>query len=265
MSNRNRFTDAALGVVVGVGIALLFLVWAFPGFRNPAYQQDGYQNSQNSETGKNNPVIRPSLWETYTSPTDTYAQWVAALSALFGIGVSTWAVWLVRSTLSANTDANRISRESTEAQLRAYLIVEEVSAEYVLYDDGTAAAVHLKVILRNGGATPAIQIGQTISVTEAAVGKPANTRAVITFDGQTHRAIDLGPNMPLTILDQEIPIQNFQEYRHNKKINCSIRCSVGYMVVVSPELRYLEANFWVRSRSVPTGFNISRSGPQRST
>lgn len=35
MSRRN-WADAAIGVVVGVGIALLFLAWAVPGFRDPA-------------------------------------------------------------------------------------------------------------------------------------------------------------------------------------------------------------------------------------
>lgn len=119
--------------MVGVGIALLFLVWAFPGFRNPAYQQDRYQHAKNSETGKDNPVVRPSLWETYTSPTDTYAQWIAAFSALFSVGVSVWAVWLVRSTLELNRDAtkaaveaNQLSREVFIADQRAWIEIEAV-------------------------------------------------------------------------------------------------------------------------------------------
>lgn len=134
MSQRNRFADAALGVIVGVGIALLFLVWTFPGFRDPAYQQDRYQHAKNRETGEDNPVARPSLWETYTSPTDTYAQWIAAFSALVGVGVSIWAVWLVKRTLRASTDAveqastaNEIATRSNEAQLRAYVAVQSIT------------------------------------------------------------------------------------------------------------------------------------------
>lgn len=201
MSNRNRFTAAALGVVVGVGIALLFLVWAFPGFRNPTYQQGRYQNSQNSETGKNNPVIRPSLWETYTSPTDTYAQWIAALSALFGIGVSTWAVWLVRRTLNANTEAvgeartaNEIAGRSNEAQLRAYVSVSSI--EIIQTSGGYQPNIRVKI--KNFGQTPAYNLIHRSSHRFHKLGQP------LFFTLGDHRAgkMDLAPtqDMVKTIL-----------------------------------------------------------------
>ncbi|MER9301795.1 hypothetical protein [Mesorhizobium sp. M0496] len=161
MSNRNRFTDAALGVIVGVGIALLFLVWAFPGFRNPAYQQERYQNAKNGETGEYNPVVRPSLWETYTSPTDTYAQWIAAFAAFGSVGVSIWAVRLVRDTLELNrksTDAAwaavRHAEKASSLELRAYLAIVPKGVNQLI---GTRDVMgHIEV--RNVGRLPARKV-----------------------------------------------------------------------------------------------------------
>lgn len=169
MSQRNRFTDAALGVVVGVGFALLFLVWAFPGFRNPAYQQDRYQHSQNSKTGQNNTVVRPSLWETYTSPTDTYAQWIAAFSALFSVGVSIWAVRLVRDTLELNRKATVAAVRSSEIaermlldSERPHLFIEDVGAyvpiliEWFDLAEDKIPMPEVNYTIKNYGRTPAI-------------------------------------------------------------------------------------------------------------
>lgn len=162
MSNRNRFTDAALGVVVGAGIALLFLVWAFPGFRNPAYQQERYQNAQNSEIGEDNPVIRPSLWETYTSPTDTYAQWIAAFAALGGVGVSFWAVRLVRDTLAVNRKATDIAERMLLDVERPHLFIEDVGAYVALLEEwfdlpeDKIPFPEVNYTIKNYGRTPAI-------------------------------------------------------------------------------------------------------------
>lgn len=166
MSNRNRFADTALGVVVGVGIALLFLVWAFPGFRNPTYQQERYHNTKNRETGEDNPVIRPSLWETYTTPMDTYAQWIAAFAALGSVGVSIWAVRLVRDTLLLNRDATRAAQDSVKvaseighAQIRAYL--SGVNGSFGMDEDW----FHCWVNVKNYGQSPAFRIFLQATIT----------------------------------------------------------------------------------------------------
>ncbi|MDX8446572.1 hypothetical protein [Mesorhizobium captivum] len=152
MSNRN-WAAGALGVVTGVGIALLFLVWAFPGFRNPNYQEDRYQRASNA-------VIRPSLWETYTTPTDTYAQWIAAIAAFASVGVSIWAVRLVGNTLVVNRrateaaeDAVAVTREMGEIQTRAYLTV---TGGAVVYFGSRDPQVYLKI--RNAGNSPAFDV-----------------------------------------------------------------------------------------------------------
>ncbi len=105
MPKGNRGAFFAIGLVLGVAISMFFLIWSFPGFRYPTYQQERYQDTNNRETGENNPVIRPSIWETYTSPTDTYAQWAMAGLSIVANGVSLWAVWLLKGSLKATRDA----------------------------------------------------------------------------------------------------------------------------------------------------------------
>ncbi|MBM2711059.1 hypothetical protein JQK88_07315 [Mesorhizobium caraganae] len=159
----------AVGLFAGVALAFLFLVWAFPGFRNPTYQQERYQHEKNDENGKDNPVVRPSIWETYTSPTDTYAQWIAAISAIASFGVSIWAVRLVRDTLelnraateaainasNASMEANRDAKELFAAEQRPWLSLRrpEISAAI---SDGSVQ-VYFKAKAENIGDSPAFQ------------------------------------------------------------------------------------------------------------
>lgn len=133
MSQRNRFADVALGLVIGLGIALLFVVWTVPGFRDPADSKNRQQHTEQTNGGNQKPVEPPGFWKTYTTPSDTYAQWVAAFSALFSVGVSTWAVWLVRSTLELNrqataaaVEANQLSRQTFIADQRAWIEIEGI-------------------------------------------------------------------------------------------------------------------------------------------
>lgn len=158
MSQRNKYAFGAIGLVLGVGLALLFLVWSFPGFRNPAYQQDRYRNAKNSETGEVNPVTRPSIWETYTSPTDTYAQWIMAILSLVATSVSIWAVWLVRNTLEETRSATKaaegaveITRKMGRAQTRAYIHIDVIELREVNSEFGS----YIWIGCRNFGQTPA--------------------------------------------------------------------------------------------------------------
>lgn len=133
MRKRNRMADAALGLVVGLGIALLFLVWADPGFRHPPDSQIGKQHADNTRDGDDQPIQSPGFWKTYTTPTDTYAQWVAAFSALFSVAVSIWAVRLVRNTLVLNRDATIAAQDAVAVAKAANTdSVKAASAAYAL-------------------------------------------------------------------------------------------------------------------------------------
>lgn len=167
MSRDNRYASGAIGFVIGLGLAILFLVWSFPGFRNPTYQQDIYQYAKNIKAGEAKPVVRPSIWEIYTSPTDTYAQWIMAALSLVATGVSVWAVWLVRSTLDENRKATRAAeaavaeaRRIGEAQVRAYIniYVRNISS----FDVGMMPFVD--IVVKNAGQSPAINVRRNVLV-----------------------------------------------------------------------------------------------------
>lgn len=160
MSQRDRVADTALGLVVGLAIALLILVWAVPRFRDPADSKDRQQHTEQTTEGNEKPVETPGFWKTYATPSDTYAQWIAAFCALFSVGVSTWAVWLVRSTLVVNQRATEATenavaatREMGELQTRAYLAV---TGGTVVYYGSRDPQVFIRV--RNAGNSPAFNV-----------------------------------------------------------------------------------------------------------
>ncbi|MDX8500056.1 hypothetical protein RFM99_16740 [Mesorhizobium sp. VK4C] len=252
MSQRNRFSDAALGVIVGVGIALLFLVWAFPGFRDPAYQQDRYQHAKNSETGKDNPVVRPSLWETYTSPTDTYAQWIAAFSALFSVGVSIWAVRLVRDTLAINRRATVAAEAAVaetarigEAQIRAYISVTKVEVRisggfdfvHPITNERKRRPYRIGIFLTagNGGQTPARRIRTAVVVQRPIEGD----LEIVGGEFRLIQNIDITPGQTDYVIyddDFEIPEEIGRRFC-NREIDLVLKGHVVYDPVAGPQRR----------------------------
>ena len=162
MSQRNRFADAALGLVIGLGIALLILVWAIPGFRDPAYQQitgeTARQNDsrENPESHGNKPEWRQWAGRLFSTK-DTIAQWIAAFAAIGSVGVSIWAVKLVRNTLVVNQratqaaeDAVGVTREIGQAQIRAYLV--GLGGEYSVSNN----LLRYRISIKNIGQSPAV-------------------------------------------------------------------------------------------------------------
>ncbi len=203
MSQHNKYAFGAIGFVLGVGLALVFLVWSFPGFRNPTYQQDRLYNAKNIETGEDNPVIRPSFWEVYTSPTDTYAQWIMAILSIVATGVSVWAVWLVRNTLEetraatkAAIDASDSAREALGAE-RAWILMLGQSIYHgknaihndVVYDELIGFALRFQ----NFGRTPAINVK---SVCTMRIVDERHTIPTVEFPpfGNDHDGSTVGPN-----------------------------------------------------------------------
>ena len=114
----------AIGFVAGVGIALLFFVWAFPWFRDPSqnasyrerWQQEHAQQEQHS--GDPHFWVRPFYGWLYAE--DTLAQWLMAVFGVITAGVSLWAVMLVRDTLRANLKAVENAQEANEIAARQF-------------------------------------------------------------------------------------------------------------------------------------------------
>lgn len=161
MSKHDRGVFFAIGLVVGIAIAFVFFVWSVPGFRNPPYQPVGYSNTENPETGDYKPIVGSSFWEIYTSPSDSYAQWIMAVFSIAATGVSIWAVRLLRDTLIATRAAVRaaddtvnVTREIGKAQTRAYLSVtpNEIPP---LEGSNLETAQNFTISINNGGQSPA--------------------------------------------------------------------------------------------------------------
>lgn len=159
MSGSNRGKFFALGLVAGIAIAFLFVVWAVPEFYQPSHHHEGYQNNQNAD-GKDG----SSLWKRYISPfissEDTLAQWVMAVFAAIATGVSIWAVALLRVTLAETRnavksadDAVAVTREIGQKQVRAYVVVNSAK-----YDWDKADEVVITVYIKNTGQSPASNI-----------------------------------------------------------------------------------------------------------
>jgi hypothetical protein len=160
MSSSSWGRGFAVGLVAGVGLAAMFLVWSFPGFRNPTYQQEQFQHSRNSISEEDSPVIRPSFWENYTTPTDTYAQWIMAVFSVAATGVSVWAVWLVRRTLQANADAVEQAKRANDIMQdgqRPWLAIQIPNVS-IYSDDGTFPVVYAEVETTNLGKGPALDV-----------------------------------------------------------------------------------------------------------
>lgn len=177
MSKRDRSafiaTGVAAGFILGIGLALLFLVWAVPEFRNPVHEQIGQPYAQtpppDSEQGNQAKLV---YWGLLTLD-DTLAQWVMAFFTIAATAVSLKAVFLVRDTLELNrkaTDAAeisaraaftsvRVTEETAQTQLRPYVFLNQI-IDVALVDDATGQVPRRRIIAqwKNAGQTPAYRV-----------------------------------------------------------------------------------------------------------
>jgi hypothetical protein len=156
---------------------MLFLVWSYPGFRNPTYQQERSQNPQTNQNRNGNPVVSPSLWDVHTSPEDTYAQWIMAILAIVATGLSFWAVILLRATLDATLQMAKEAENATRAALvsvdQARAIGEAQTRPWICFKDiqinpassmsidgvNVGRGYQINVFFENYGQTPAVKVG----------------------------------------------------------------------------------------------------------
>lgn len=152
-------------------IVVVFAIGRWTG--NPADSHNGKPNEQTAQAEDNKGGVPPEpiYWGLF-KPSDTYAQWIAAIAALGSIVVSIWAVWLVRSTLretqkatqltgdavvaatNSNTtaiDALEHERANSKRSLRAYALIDDVNYR----DNDSAPGRHIAIYIKNSGQTPA--------------------------------------------------------------------------------------------------------------
>jgi hypothetical protein len=157
MSKRTEYASAAVGFVAGVGLALLFLVWAFPGFRNPADQDirniSTYHVNAQEKANKQSQKPQWRKWgERLIVMEDSPAQWLMAFFSVIATGISIWAIRLVSATFQVTREGNLIARDIGEAQVIAYLSEEKTFFEWGNNHDPKFRASH---VWKNSGQSPA--------------------------------------------------------------------------------------------------------------
>lgn len=164
MHERNRFTYIAIGLGLGLLLALIFLVWAVPEFRDPSYyaRLDGFQAHRLERLTQQELTNGAKWWGrmgSLVSMEDTLANWIIAIFTVVATGVSLIAVILVyrslgltRSAVRAADDAVSETRRIGEAQVRAYISVEPMSFGT---PDPRRRSFLVPIKFRNTGTTPA--------------------------------------------------------------------------------------------------------------
>lgn len=116
-------------------------------------------NKPSSEHNEGDPIDSGEEPDQYPSIIlgDGWAQWAMVVLSFFALCVSAWAVWLLKETLKATREAVRsaddavtTTKEVGQAQVRAYVTINGVSA---LIDEQNRPKV--EVCIRNNGASPA--------------------------------------------------------------------------------------------------------------
>jgi hypothetical protein len=135
MSKGDRGALFAVGLVVGVALALFFFVWAFPWFSDPhkstSYCHSGDQEC--AERGQNNDDthfwVRPFYGWLYAE--DSLAQWMMACLSIVATGFSIYAVFLVRDTLDANRRAAKAAIDAAQAAIENNKMVQAEQRPWV--------------------------------------------------------------------------------------------------------------------------------------
>ena len=200
-----------------------------------------------------------------------WASWAGVVFTVIGI----FFIW---RTLNANTEAveqarvaNQIARDANEAQLRAYLLVKTIFADFI-FNPTTAeiTGITIKLVVRNGGQTPAMNVGHSIRLSETLLGDPpedmSQAKSVpVTIDMQLHRAADVGPGDEIVVIDQTIPIKMFGSFERKYGLSCNLNCHLQYKPVVSNDVKQLILNYWIRRDGNKPRLRVSRSGPNETT
>lgn len=206
MSNSDRGKFFAIGLVVGLALSILFLLWAVPEFRNPLnqiaqYQTQGGNTAKESQSNYQNEANSLDL-RPYISREDTIAQWIMAVFTIFLTVLTFFAVWFVyrtaqftRDTLTQAEQTNKAAWKTVDetrkiglAQTRAF--IKCVGGEY----NFGPSFIEFRVDLENYGVTPATKVEVKAKLRVIEGHHPASGRPTQTFETNVWETI--GPIIP---------------------------------------------------------------------
>ena len=215
MHDSDKFKYGAFGLVLGLGLSLLFFVWTVPEFSDPNYYIDrskGYSESA-SNTQANKPENEPQ-WRYWAarlvSAEDTLAQWVMAFFTVVIAGLTGVALCYIKKTADFASDTLTQAEKTTEAakatvdetrrigeaQTRAYLSCVGASC----WVRGRHLIVEFKV--KNFGQSPAINVTSTLNFEYSAFDDPKFPEKV-----ETKKSLNVVSGEYLIPSGVEVPIR----------------------------------------------------------
>ncbi|MFD0916889.1 hypothetical protein ACFQ14_10770 [Pseudahrensia aquimaris] len=149
------------------------------------------------------------------------------------------------------------ARDIGEKQLRPYLIVSKVSAEFLYSAIGSPYAVQIRIIVTNGGATPAIRVGRNITVTNLH-GDRVASQGIIWMQGTSHVLEDIPGAGEQEVMDATLMIGHLVGTSPVETLHFRIEMSVNYSGLDAINIKHLIANYVIQRRNVK--FDIRRTG-----
>jgi len=140
-----------------------------PSLTTPTDKPRPEHDGGSAEDGDENPHQDPNI-----ILGDGWAQWAMVVLSFFALGVSAWAVWLLRDTLKATRDAVRsaddaveVTREIGQKQMRAYVNLQTADLHW-----SDEEPLQIKVIIENTGQTPARNVRRAFQEVIGPIGPP---------------------------------------------------------------------------------------------
>lgn len=205
---------------------------------------------------------------------DGIAQWVMAITGIGALGLSGWAVWLLKGTLDATRDAVRAADDAVtetrrigEAQVRAYLSCE--GGSYRVAPDSLTCTIKL----RNHGQSPATKFTADAYVSVSTKGDPANNIKPIQAQSKTSTgvgpAISSGGDTTIDLWWSDVDIgDETHDFIYQMGGYFEIRCTIIWedvfkneqtqLVMLDAELgRHVQSNGVLIKTGGMTAYNIS--------
>lgn len=189
MSSGNGRKRYPIGIIIAAIVTVAFLIGGLAAIRFGFLEQvKHYRNAEQNSAKYTRNTYAPEVNRCLHLPRESQADCVAQASneerkyrrdeqdlaaqktsaiwaclmgsaALIGMILSAFGVFLVWRTFNATSDANRISRRVGEAQIRAYLTVENVRFEWIdSHDANFPYRIEPTVVWKNTGQSPANRV-----------------------------------------------------------------------------------------------------------
>lgn len=187
---------AAISACVGIWL-LVLVVASAPD--EPSHERQGQYPGTETFTwtvhAAIDPAAHPNKAAAQARSEGNTPEWISAISSALALGVSIWAVLVVRGTLRAAVKANTGFSESSERQLRAYMAVDSSVVQRIDIVDAHGKPsgkfqINIGVIFKNTGQTPALGFSgasvsgvTTLAAIEADTLPPAESEKVIGAGG----------------------------------------------------------------------------------